>query len=96
MDSISRRGTGLVPNVSFEVDGGSENQNKTVFALCADLVLQSCVDMITLYRLPIHHTHNRLDSYFGTLSQGVKGRAGNTPTPARTACFTEFQPLIST
>ena len=76
MDSIFRRGTGLAPSVSLEVDGGSENQNKTVLALCADLLLRGCTKVITLYRLPIHHTHNVLDGYFGKLSQSTKGGVG--------------------
>ena len=78
MDSICRRGTGLAPTVSFEVDGGSENQNKTVIALCADLLVRKCTKMITLVRLPIHHTHNILDGYFGQLSQSTKGKVSAT------------------
>ena len=76
MDSVARRGTGLAPSICLEVDGGSENQNRTVFALCADLVGRGCTDLITAHRLPIHHTHNRLDGYFGTISQHVKGKIG--------------------
>lgn len=75
MDAVHRKG-GLAPDVSIEVDGGSENQNKTVFALCADLVLRGCTKRITLYRLPIHHTHNVLDARFGQLSQCSKGKEG--------------------
>ena len=79
MDTIHRKG-GLAPEVSFEVDGGSENQNKTLFALCADLILRRCAKRITLYRLPIHHTHNILDAFFGQLAQAAKGTDGSAKT----------------
>lgn len=75
LDTINRKG-GLAQDVNLEVDGGSENQNKTVFALCAHLVLKGCTKRITINRLPIHHTHNQLDAYFGKLSQNCKGRDG--------------------
>lgn len=79
MDAIHRKG-GLAPEVNLEVDGGSENQNKTLFALCADLLLRGCTKRICINRLPIHHTHNILDAYFGILSQSCKGKDGNSRT----------------
>ena len=36
-----------------------------------------CHSQVTVWRLPIHHTHNILDGYFGLLSISDKGTSGN-------------------
>ena len=75
-DAIRRRGRGLAPTVNFEIDGGSENQNITVLAFYALLLVHDSCNSATASRLPIHHGHNLLDSFFGTGAQGVKGKRG--------------------
>jgi len=75
-DFIHRRGAGVAPTVNFEIDGGSKNQNKTLIAYYAYLVLKRTVKRVRAWRLPIKHTHNRLDKDFGKGSQGTRGRSG--------------------
>ena len=83
MGFIHRRGTGLAPLVNFEIDGGSENQNRTVLAFYAHLVAKRSTEVVVAYRPPLMHTHNRLDRKFGTASQNTCGRSGGR---ARVGC----------
>ena len=69
--------------MNFEVDGGSENQNRIVLAFYAHLVAKRSTEVVVAYRLPLMHTHNRLDRKFGTASQNTRGRSGGR---ARVGC----------
>ena len=51
IDAVARRGKGLASEVNLEVDGGCENWNKTVFALCCDLLLRGCCKKVSVYNV---------------------------------------------
>jgi hypothetical protein len=53
-----RKDKGKFPKkVYWQVDGGSENANKDVLALCEYLVAKTPIEEIVLTRLPVGHTH---------------------------------------
>lgn len=76
MGFTHRRGTGLAPLMNFEIDGGSENQNRTVLAFYAYLVAKRSTEVVVAFRIPVMHTHNQLDRKFGTASQNTRGCSG--------------------
>jgi hypothetical protein len=63
-----------LPSVVYvQIDGGSENVNKTVLAMLSLLVAKRVggVRQIVLTRLPVGHTHEDIDSIFGVLSRWI-------------------------
>jgi hypothetical protein len=58
----------------FQVDGGSENANKTVLAMCELLTQRGICETLVLTRLPTGHTHSDIDGTFGHLWNFIKGR----------------------
>lgn len=65
-DRIQRLGT-LPPTINIQIDGGSENANKTLLALCELIVAMRLTQKIYLTRLPVGHTHEDIDGKFGRL-----------------------------
>jgi hypothetical protein len=47
----------LPKTIYIQIDGGSENSNKFVLALCEFLIASKLTDHIYLSRLPVGHTH---------------------------------------
>ena len=59
----------------LQVDGGSENWNKTVIRFCVLLVYRAVFDVIHILRGVPGHGHNSLDGIFGRISQHMHGCA---------------------
>ena len=66
-------GDSLPETVYVQIDGGSENVNKTVLAMLALLVAKRVGGLrnIVLTRLPVGHTHEDIDSIFGVISRWI-------------------------
>lgn len=63
-----------LPKVIFmQIDGGSENTAKAIFGLCELLIIKKLTKRIVLSRLITGHTHEDIDSKFGTLWQKTRG-----------------------
>jgi hypothetical protein len=83
----------------LNVDGGSENWNKTVFAFFADLVSRGVFDKVELLRFHVGHTHSDQDQKFSRVSIALHGYGNEdvgmqclTPEEWSTAvrnCFSE-------
>lgn len=66
-------------NAIKQIDGGPENANAAVLALCEYLVAQGMTKELRLTRLPVGHTHEDIDGKFGTLWRGARKRHLITP-----------------
>ena len=80
-----RRGS-LPPKLVFIIDGGSENWNTTVFSFFVHLVTEGIVKEVLLLRMPVGHTHGKVDQRFSRISISLHGhdsmdtgRSSNTP-----------------
>ena len=64
---------GKLPDTIFiQVDGGSENANKYILAMCELLVHRGMTREIYLTRLPVGHTHEDIDAKFALLWKRVR------------------------
>jgi hypothetical protein len=61
--------------IYLQVDGGSENANQYVLALCELLVHKRIARLIVLTRLPTGHTHEDIDAAFGHLWRFLRLRS---------------------
>jgi hypothetical protein len=58
----------IPPHLFIQIDGGSENANKTLVTLCELLVARRVVaQSITLTRLVVGHTHEDVDAMFAKI-----------------------------
>ena len=64
--------------ILVQVDGGSENANKTVLACMEYLVTKRMVKSITFTRLPTGHTHEDIDACFAHIWRGMRQRVVHT------------------
>ena len=79
LDKWRKAHNGKFPEeVIIQVDGGSENANETVLALCEYLVVKRMVRSITLTRLPTGHTHEDIDACFAHIWRGMRQRIVHT------------------
>lgn len=62
-----------------QIDGGSENVNKTTLAICELMVATKMVRKIVLTRLPPGHTHEDIDARFGVLWRTMYHTQINSP-----------------
>lgn len=62
-----------------QIDGGSENVNKTTLAVCELMVAMRMVKKIVLTRLPPGHTHEDIDARFGVLWRTMYHSQINSP-----------------
>ena len=51
----------------MQIDGGSENSNKTILGLCESLVARRLVKKVLLTRLPTGHSHEDIDAVFAKI-----------------------------
>lgn len=72
---------GVAPDIVYlQIDGGPENSNKLLLALCEYLVAQGLVrDRVVLTRLVAGHTHEDIDARFAKIWDSVKFKAVLTP-----------------
>jgi hypothetical protein len=72
--------TGRLPDtVYIQIDGGSENANKYLLAICEILVSLNWCKRIFLTRLPVGHTHEDIDAKFGELWKKIRNCSVVTP-----------------
>ena len=58
--------------IYIQIDGGAENSNKYIPALCEYLVAKRITKRIILTRLPVGHTHEDIDACFGVIFEWFK------------------------
>jgi hypothetical protein len=54
--------------IYWQIDGGPENANKFLLALCEYLVASTPIEEIYLSRLPVGHTHEDIDARYDFFS----------------------------
>jgi len=69
----------LPDTIFYQIDGGSENTAKCVLAMCELIVARRLTKKIILTRLPVGHTHEDIDSKFGTLWRFIRSKHVYTP-----------------
>lgn len=57
----------LPPTIYIQIDGGSENANVFFCAVAELLVCKKIAKKIVITRLPVGHTHEDIDAFFGTI-----------------------------
>ena len=68
LESVYKKeGNKLPDTIFYQIDGGSENIDKRVFAVCKLLVAKWLTCKVVLTRLPVGHTHEDIDARFGVL-----------------------------
>jgi len=82
---------GIYPKkVYWQVDGGPENANKYMLALCEYLVSETPIEEIFLTRLPVGHTHEDIDARFGTIWDHVRLMSISSPQDYETRLRNAF------
>ena len=66
LDRYERDGS-LPPILYLRGDGGSENNNKTMLAVCELMVARRLVTTVFFERLPVGHTHEDIDGVFSRI-----------------------------
>ena len=66
-------------NVAWQIDGGPENCNEQVIAMCELVVANGMAKKIVLTRLPVGHTHEDIDGRFGNMWDYFKLKDIYTP-----------------
>lgn len=69
----------LPGTIYYQVDGGSENANKTLLAVCELIVAMGLTDRVEYCRLMVGHTHEDIDGRFGRIWLTVRERPVTTP-----------------
>jgi hypothetical protein len=64
--------------IYIQGDGGSENANQYVLALCELLVAKRMARVVKFTRLPVGHTHEDIDAAFGVIRNFCFGNHINT------------------
>ena len=62
------------------MDGGSENNNETFYAICALLVACRVVKRVVISRLPVGHTHEDIDALFALIWRILRDEYVYTPS----------------
>ena len=63
----------------MQIDGGSENANQYVLAICELLIVRRVFNKILLTRLPVGHTHEDIDAHFGKIWVAARQTTIMTP-----------------
>lgn len=80
-----------MPLVFFlQVDGGPDNNSKTVYALCEQLVKDGIFHRTEVCRLPVGHTHEDIDALFGVLWKRAQRQTMILPEDWKRMCLTAF------
>jgi hypothetical protein len=58
--------------IYIQIDGGSENANETVLALCELIILKRFGKTLLLCRLPAGHTHDDIDGKFNRINASAR------------------------
>lgn len=76
----------------MQIDGGSENANKTVLAVLEYLIFKGVggVTEIIVSRLPVGHTHEDIDSKFAKLWERFRNNFVLSPEGYRRAIYETF------
>ena len=61
------QGSSIPETLYLQIDGGSENSNKTILGLCESLVARRLVKKVVLTRLPTGHSHEDIDVVFAKI-----------------------------
>jgi hypothetical protein len=72
--------------IYYPIDGGSENANKTILAICELLIARGLTKKIVVTRLPPGHTHEDIDGRFGVIWRDLVKRHIHTPLGQRFNC----------
>ena len=72
-------GKKLPDTVFAQIDGGSENANTTMKAVCELMVARGLAKRVVLTRLPPGHTHEDIDAVFGKIWKYLAKRSIYTP-----------------
>ena len=69
----------LPDTVYHQIDGGSENTAYCWFALCELIVARRLCKRLVVTRLKVGHTHEDIDSKFGTLWKRIRNKFVYSP-----------------
>jgi hypothetical protein len=87
-------GNRLPDHLSIQIDGGSENTDKTVLAMCELLVIMRLTQCVLLTRLMVGHTHIDVDGFFGRLWKYIRNKFIFTPGDYFTAIIIALSTAI--
>ena len=73
-DWQTRHGGKMPETIYLQIDGGSENANKYVIAMCELMCAKRLAKDIWITRLPVGHTHSDIDACFGHIWKWMRGR----------------------
>ena len=86
LDELHQKGE--LPKVLYhQIDGGSENANKEMYAICELLVASGLVDKVVLTRLPVGHTHEDIDANFALIWRMLRDEYICTPSEFSTLIY---------
>ena len=64
----------LPDTIFYQIDGGLANSAKCVLAMCELIVARRLTKKFILTRFPVGHTHEDIDSKFGTLWRFIRSK----------------------
>jgi len=64
---------GCMPDIIY-LQGGGENANNYLLAMCELLVIKRLSHYVIFTRLPTQHSHDDLDGAFGVVKSALKGK----------------------
>lgn len=68
-------GQRLPEKIYIQIDGGSDNTAKAVYASLEHLVAAGLCETIEIWRLPVGHTHEDIDARFGVIAQALRRKS---------------------
>ena len=78
---------GKIPDTLYlQVDGGPENANQYMLAFCELLIAKGVAKEVFLTRLPVGHTHEDIDAYFGHIWKRTRNNPIHTPQVRKYDC----------
>lgn len=83
-------GRPLPRKIYIQIDGASDNTAKAVFAGIEHLVAEGLCGAIEVWRLPVGHTHEDIDSRFGVIQQHIRSDSYYTFREFLTAVHAAF------
>jgi hypothetical protein len=89
-DTYIKANNKLQDVIYLQIDGGSENANKVILAICELLIARGLTKRIVLTRLPGGHTHEDIDGRFGVIWRDLLQRYINSPLGLVSICNFTF------